>query len=88
MSGLEHFQRECQLDVLVFNSHSHKPLSIHRKGPNPPGPPGLHNSGEDCDDRFQGRACAKTVSIFHFKFQIETFPDPVAGPPFLFFEVI
>ena len=44
--------------------------------------------GEDCDDRFQERACAKTVSIFRFKFQIETFPDPVAGPPFLFFEVI
>lgn len=45
MSGLEHFQRECPLDELVFNSHIHKPLSIHRKGPNPPGPPGLHNSG-------------------------------------------
>ena len=88
MSGLEHLQRECPLDVLVFNSHIHKPLSIHRKDQTLLVLLVCITVGEDRDDRFQGRACAKTVSIFHFKFQIETFPDPVAGPPFLFFEVI
>lgn len=39
MSGVEHFQHECQLDVLVFNL-THPQAFVHSlKETKPPGPP-------------------------------------------------
>lgn len=84
-----------------FSSHIHNHLSLHTREANPGALLVCRTLGEECcyviavvgspsseSWQISGKSLGQNSRHFLSKSQIETFPDPLASLPFLFFEVI